>query len=210
MQNLYERITSLVREREELNRRGGILKYDARRGIPEAKEEFDKIVARYKQVEDEIDRIEKEHAIGIEEMGEIISENLGETYIPTIFKEVYEKNGERYYTERFIACYINESHPYYTNENYEISVLQDEFKTLMQNLDKTNSIMFSNSGELNYRPLMPRYAFNGTNFIKIYTRGWHHTYDFCRTFIDKFEPMLIKELENIKVDSVDENLGQGL
>ena len=77
MQNLYDRITNLVKEREELNRRGGILKYDARRGIPEAKEEFDRIVARYKQVEVEIDRIDQDYAIGIEEMGEIISKNMG-------------------------------------------------------------------------------------------------------------------------------------
>lgn len=211
MQNLYERITSLVREREELNRRGGILKYDARRGIPEAKEEYDRIGQRYHAVNDEINRIEKEYVIDIEEMGEIISENLGETYIPTIFKEVCEKNGECYYTDRFIACYINESHPYYTNENYEISVSQDEFKTLVQNLDKTNSIMFSNSGELSYRPLMPRYAFNGTNFINRYTHGYNTNFDnFCRKFIQMVEPMLVKKLESIKVDSVDENLGQGL
>ena len=210
MQNLYERITSLVREREELNRRGGILKYDARRGIPEAKEEFDKIVARYKQVEAEIDRIEQDYAIDIEGMGKIISKNLRKDYVPKIFREVYEKDGGRYYTERFIACYINQNHLYHSNPKYEISVLEDEFKTLMQNLDETNTIMFSNSGELNYRPMFPANAFRGTNFIKIYTSGWCHTYDFCRTFIEKVEPMLIKELESIKVDSVDENLGQGL
>ena len=208
--NLYERITSLVNEREELKRRGGILKYDAKRGIPEAKEEFDKIVARYKQVEAEIDRIDQDCAIDIEGMGKIISKNMGEIYIPKIFKEVYEKDGGRYYTERFMACYINQSHPYYSNEKYSISVLEDEFKTLMQNLDKTNTIMFSNSGELNYRPMFPANAFRGTNFIKIYTRGWHHTYDFSNSFIEKVEPMLINELESIEVASVDENLGQGL
>ena len=210
MQNLYDRITNLVKEREELNRRGGILKYDARRGIPEAKEEFDRIVARYKQVEVEIDRIDQDYAIGIEEMGEIISKNMGETYIPKIFNEVYEKDGERYYTERFMACYINQSHPYYSSEKYSISVLEDEFKTLMQNLDKTNTIMFSNSGELDYRPMFPANAFRGTNFIKIYTGGWHHTYDFSNSFIEKVEPMLIKELEHTNIIVNDENFNNGL
>ena len=211
MQNLYETITSLVDEKKELNRRGGILKYDARRGIHEAKEEFDKIVARLHVVNDQIDRINREYAIGIEEMGRIISKNMGETYIPKIFKEVYEKDGERYYTERFIACYINQSHPYYSNEKYEISVLEDEFKSLLQNLDKTNSIMFSNSGELNYRPLAPHYAFIGTNFINKYTYGHNTDFDdFCRKFIKKVEPMLVEELKSTNVIVNDDNFNNGL
>ena len=89
MQNLYQIIKSLVDEKEELNRRCGILKYGARCGIPEAKEEFDKIVERLHVVNDQIDRINREYAIGIKEMGVIISKNMGETYIPKIFKEVY-------------------------------------------------------------------------------------------------------------------------
>lgn len=211
MQNLYQIIKSLVDEREKLNRRCGILKYDARCGKPEAKEEFDKIVARLHVVNDQIDRINREYAIGIKEMGVIISKNMGGTYIPKIFKEVYEKDGARYYSERFIACYINQKHPYYSHDDYEISVMEDEFKTLMQNANKNNNIMFSNSGELDYRPFTPHYAFIGTNFISKYTYNYDNSFEyFCRKFIKKVEPMLVEELKSTNVIVNDDNFNNGL
>lgn len=212
MQNLYQIIKSLVDEKEELNRRCGILKYGARCGIPEAKEEFDKIVERLHVVNDQIDRINREYAIGIKEMGVIISKNMGETYIPKIFKEVYEKDGARYYSERFIACYINQKHPYYSHNDYEISVMEDEFKTLMQNANKNNNIMFSNSAELgNYRPLRPKYAFIGTNFISKYTYNYDNSFEyFCRKFIKKVEPMLVEELKSTNVIVNDDDFNNGL
>ena len=211
MKNLYETIISLVDEKEELNKQGGTLKYDVRRGDPVAKEKYDKMAIRYKQVEEQLDSIENEYAIGIEEMGKIISKNMGETYIPKIFREVYEKDGERYYTERFIACYINKRHPYYSNEKYEISVLENEFNgKLLESLDKTNAIMFSHSSELNYRPLVPSWAFQGTNFIRMYTYGRSCALDFCRGFIAKVEPMLRAELENTNIIANDDNFNQGI
>lgn len=211
MQNLYELLTSLVDERAELKRMGGILKYDARRGEPTAKETFDKIVVRYKQVDKQIDTIEDEYAIGINEMGEIISKHTGKHYVPKLFREVYEKDGERYYSYRFIACYINEKHPYYSNEKYSIAVLEDEFKNLANNLDATGSIMFSNSGVLgNYKPLCPEYAFKGTNFIKKYIYGDLSIDEISCDFMEKVEPMLKAELASTNIITNDESFSQGL
>ena len=214
MKNLYETIISLVNEKEELKKQGGILKYDVRHGDPVAKEKYDKMAARYKQVEHELEEIENEYAIGIEEMGKIISKNMGETYTPKIFRKVYERDGEHYYTENFIACYINKSHPYYSNEEYEISVLQGEFADLLEDVEEGvhNSIMFSNHGTLcGYRPLVPSWAFQGANFIEMYTCGCNTRIShFSDKFIDYIEPMLRAELESTNIISNDEDFNNGI
>ncbi len=214
MKNLYETIISLVNEKEELKKQGGILKYDVKRGDPVAKEKYEKMAARYTQVEDQLTEIEKQYAIGIEEMGKIISKNMGETYIPKIFKVVDERDGERYYTEIFIACYVNNRNRYYANKKYEISVSHNEFVDLLEDIEDgiLNSIMFSNHGTLgSYRPLVPSYAFQGTNFIEMYTGG-HNTRisHFSEKFIDKIEPMLKAELESTNFITNDEKFNQGI
>ena len=210
MQSLYDLIENLVEEKDELRRRGMIIKYDARRGEPVAKSEFERIVAREKQVDAQINEIEKEYVIDIDEMGEIISKYTGEHYIPKIFRKIYMENGEAYYTNVFVGCYVNKNSQYYSSKEYSISLLDDEFNKLLNEINITKTIPFSSSNILSYKPLFPAEAFRGTNFIKMYTRGYHHSYDFIREFINKIEPMLKTELENTNIITNDINFNRGL
>ena len=210
MQNLYDTIISLVAERDELKIKGGALKYDAMHGDSVARATYDKMCDRFHVVNDCIDRINKKYVIDIDGMGKIISKNLGQTYVPKIFRETYEKNGEHYYTERFVACYIKEDNPYYKSKGYEISLSEDKFQDLLNSLEPTNSIMFSNSAELDYRPLFPKLAFQATNFVGMYTGFYCNTNELCRKFSQKVEPMLRSELESVKISNVDDDLSHEL
>ena len=206
MQNLYELITNLVKEKYDLLRQDHRIENYAHFGGVRGEAEFDKKVARYKQIDKLIKSIEKDYAIGIKEMGEIISKNKGETYIPKIF---YEYDGIGYFG--FAGCYVNKNSKYYTNPSYEIDVSPEEYANIV--CDNKKYILFSYTcpGPSN-KPHSPKEFYDSINFIELYTREYHQyiTYHFSSVFIHEIKPMLRKELESIEVTSVDENLGQRL
>ena len=204
MQNLYELITNLVKERSDLFRQDNSIENYAHFGAIKGKADFDKKVARYRQIEKQIESIEKDYAIGIKEMGEIISKNKGETYIPKIFHEYCDRD---YFG--FVGCYVNKDSKYYTNPNYEIDVSPKEYADIIW--DDKRYIRFSYTGASNQLN-SPKEFYDSTNFIKLYTGRYFSLamHNFCGAFIHEIKPMLRKELENIEVASVDENLGQGL
>ena len=204
--NVYELITNLIKERDALLREDhrikGYAHFNKRRG----KAEFDKNVARYKKICEQIKRIEEEYAIGIKEMGEIISRDNGETYIPKIF---HQYDGRCYFG--FAGCYVNKNSKYYTNPSYEIDVLPEEYANIL--CGNKNYIQFSYTcpGPSN-KPNSSKEFYDSINFIELYTREYHQyiTYNFRGQFIQEIKPMLVKELKSIEVASVDENLGQVL
>ncbi len=211
MTNLYDIITAKKKERVELVRKAKMFHYDAKRGDEVAKAEYDKIATRYEQLNEEMRDIEKEYAIGINEMGNIISKNLGETYVPKIFMQTVEENGSQRYNDRFIACYINKNAPYFDNSKYEIRLTEQEYRNLNQSLNESNHITFSHSGTLgNYKPLLPNWAFKETNFITLYTYGGVALGEITTKFIQTVEPMLKAELESTNVISNDKSFNQGV
>ena len=204
MQNPYELITNLVKERESLLRQDHRIANYAHFGGVRGEAEFDKKVARYKQIDEQLDKLEKDYAVNIIKMGKIISKNMGETYIPKIF---YEYDGIGYYG--FAGCYVNKNSKYYTNPSYEIDVSPEEYTNIV--CDNKKYILFSYTcpGPSN-KPNSPKEFYDSINFIELYTREYHQyiTYYFSIVFIQSIKPMLRKELESIEVTSVDENLGR--
>ena len=211
MTNLYDTITAKKKERVELVRRAKMFRDDAKRGDTTAKAEYDKIAERYEQLNEEMRDIEKEYAIDIQEMGEIISKNLGQTYVPKIFMQTVEENGRQRYNDVFIACYINKNAPYFKNPNHEIRLTEQEYRNLNQSLNETNHITFSHSGALgNYKPLVPVWAFKETNFITLHTYGEVALGGITTKFIKTVEPMLKAELQSTNVINNDEKFNQGI
>ena len=206
MQNLYERIQNLGMEREDLFRQDNRVKMYSQRVGFTGKTKLDNKIARYRQVKEELIKIEKHHAVNIVKMGKIISKNKGETYIPKIFHQ-YE--GRCYYG--FAGCYVNKNSRYYTNPSYEIDVSPEEYANIV--CDKEKYILFSYTcpGPSD-EPHSPKEFYDSVNFIELYTREYHQyiTYHFSSVFIQSIKPMIIKELESVEVASVNENLGQGL
>ena len=123
MQNLYEEIEFLVEERQRLNDLGGRLKYDYKRQIPEAIEQFKKASNKYKQVEQRLKYIEDNCVIDYIKLADIITKHTGLVYKPRIFRETYMKDGVNYYSGRFIGCYLNKLNKFYENYNNKISFL---------------------------------------------------------------------------------------
>jgi len=210
MQNLYKTITSLVDEKEELNRRGGILKYDARRGIPEAKEEFDKMGARYKQVEAEIDRIEKEYAINIEDVSNYLFRYTHTKYRPVIFRETKKEVDGIHYTGEFNACYISQANPYYFRPIKEIAISEDKYDEMLKTLQRTGSICFSRSEDLEFETITPIQYLNRVNFIEIFTRPSDYDGIISKAFIDYIKPMIKQDLIETNIISNDDNFNIGL
>lgn len=196
--NVYELITNLVKEKYDLLRQDHRIENYAHFGGVRGEAEFDKKVARYKQIDKLIKSIEKDYAIGIKEMGEIISKNKGETYIPKIF---HQYDGRCYFG--FAGCYISKNSRYYSNPNYEIDVSPTEFANIV--CDNKKYIQFSDPGA---KLKSPKEFYDSSNFIELYTARYFTLaiYNFCGAFIHEMKPMLRKELESIEVASVDETL----
>ncbi len=205
MQNLYERIQSLVKERNDLFRQDNRVKIYAQRVKFTGKTKFENNILKYRQIDQELKRIEKDYAVNIIKMGKIISKNKGETYIPKIF---HEYDGRCYYG--FAGCYVNKNSKYYTNPSYEIDVSPEEYANIV--CDDKKHILFSYTcpGPSD-KPHSPKEFYDSINFIELYTREYpqHITYCFSSAFIQQTKHMLVKELESIEVASVDENLGHG-
>ena len=206
MRNLYETITSLVKERESLLRQDHRIANYAHFGKMKGKAEFKKNVLRYIQIDEQLKKLEKDYSVNIIKMGKIISKNMGETYIPKIF---YQYDGRCYYG--FAGCYVNKNSKYYTNPSYEIDVSPEEYANIV--CDNKKYILFSYTcpGPSD-KPHSPKEFYDSINFIELYTREYHQyiTYHFSSVFIQSIKPMLRKELESIEVASVDENFDQGL
>lgn len=210
MKSVYDLLTHLVNERERISDRCNLLKYDAMHGEPEVKAEYDGLVARYKQVEQQISNLEKQYFIGINDMGKIISKYTGKHYVPKIFRELYNKDGQNYYTYSFIACYINDQNPYYSNENYQICLMEDEYHKLLDGINgKAHTIQFSGSEMFEFEQLFPAGLVEHANFIKncIYT---FPNREISTDFKNRIKPLLIKHLQSLEVVSVDENIDLGL
>ena len=210
MKNLHETIISLVDEKEELNRQGGILKYDVRHGDPVAKEKYDKMAVRYEQVEHALEEIEKEYAITIEDFPKFLFRFTHTTYRPVIFRETQKELDEVHYTGEFIACYISRSNPYYSRPTKEIAISTDEYNKLLRTLQRTPSICFSRSEDLEFEATSPAQYLNNVNFIEIFTRPSDYDEIVSKRFIDYIKPMLRVELENTNIIANDENFNQGL
>lgn len=202
--NVYELITNLIKERDSLLRQEHRIENYAHFGKMKGKAEFKKNVLRYIQIDEQLKKLEKDYAIGIKEMGEIISREKDETYIPKIF---HQYDGRCYFG--FAGCYVNNSSKYYANPNYEIDVSPKEYADII--CDDKKYIRFSYTGASN-KLNSPKEFYDSTNFIELYTARYftHAIHNFSRTFIQEIKPMLVKELKSIEVDSVDENLWQGL
>ncbi len=210
MRNLYEVITSLVDERDELNRQGGILKYDAKCGEPTAKEAYDKIVARYKQVEAEIDDIEKKYAIGIEDVCNYLFRYNHTKYRPVIFRETEKEVDGIYYTDEFVACYISQANPYYFRPIKEIAISADEYNKILKTLQRTGSICFSRSEDLDFETTSPAQYLNRVNFIEIFTRPIDYDGIVSKAFIDYIKPMIKQDLKETNIIANDEKFDLGL
>lgn len=206
MQNLYETITSLVKERKSLLRQDHRIENYAHFGGVRGKAEFDKKVARYIQIDEQLKKLEKDYAVNIIKMGKIISKNMKESYMPKIF---HQYDGRSYYG--FAGCYVNKDSIYYTNPSYEIDVSPEEYANIV--CDNKKYILFSYTcpGPSD-KPHSPKEFYDSVNFIELYTREYHQhiTYHFSGAFIQQTKPMLVNELESIDVASVDKNIDLGL
>lgn len=209
MNSVYDELELLVQQKEDLNRRGGILKYDARRKIPKAVKEYDMIVKKYKQVESELQFIEDNYRIDYIKLGDILTNHSGLVYKPRIFRETYRKDDQNYYSGRFVGCYLNKQNEFfdYKAPKIEVSVDEKEYTRLLHSLDATKSLVFSSSEECSFRPLVPEYYISPINFIKMFIYGKYRFDDMItRDFVETVYPILKNELQRTVIE--ENNLGR--
>ncbi len=203
MNSVYDELELLVQQRENLNRRGGILKYDARRKVPEAVKEYDMIVKKYKQVESELQYIEDNYRIDYIKLAYILTKHTGLIYKPRIFRETYVKGGEVYRTGRFVGCYLNKRNKFFEYKSHEIEVSIDEtdFNELIKSLEPTKSLLFSSSEECSFRPLVPKWYIEPINFTKLFIYGKYRFDDMItRDFVETVYPMVKNELQRTIIE----------
>lgn len=206
MQNLYKLATQLNQDRNALYNELTNLEHS----IKVDHEYYMEIYAGYNEVSQQIKDIEKEYKIGIDEMTSILKQNTGISYQPKIFAEMVARNGENKYTHQYIACYINEKHPYYNKKNTDIIYLfPDEYNNILRSLSDENSIVFSSSDRINFEPFEPSLYLYNINFIYIFTRG-HIDNIITSDFIKQVKPFIKKDLEQTYLVSNDNGFSQGI
>ena len=106
--NLYNKISTLVERKHQLKRIGGIIKHDKTK-----REEFEMYAKEYTQIEDTLDYIIKNCYISPLMVADIISAKEDCPYKLKIFRETDVKDNRVFYTNRFLACYLNPENKYY-------------------------------------------------------------------------------------------------
>lgn len=214
MKNLYWTIKLLYEEKIQLYRAGGKIKFDK-----EKREEYILMCKRYEQVCESLKALENKYVITCQDLAKIISKNLKQEYKLKIFQETYEKDGKTYYTNRFIACYLNDTNKFFNydkdafilnnwglkqNEVYaNYSLTEKEFAELKASLTQTNSYILARSEELNFVPAIPPSCYlEKINFVKNFTRNSFDDFaSFNFQHLTKF--WLKQELETITPNEIE-------
>ena len=195
----------LKQEKEKVFDQRNMLKYEAMRGNPAS---YNKASDRYDRASQKLEDIERDYAINIQDLANIISQYTGVKYVAKIFRELGEDNGVTHYTHRYIACFVNEDNPYYQCTEGVI-IPTSKYKEMLRDLGKTKSFVFSRSEELCFVPLNPEPYLERVNFIQCITRGYCDSMINDR-FMKRVAPMIKADLENTNVINNDENFNIGL
>ena len=206
MENLYQLVIQLRNDRSTLYNELVNLEHSIR----VKKRYYNEIYDEYAKLDREIKQIEQDHKIGIVEMADILKKYTGVSYEPKIFAEKVVCNGQNRYTRQYVACYINDTHPYYKKKNADIIYLfPDEYNEILRGLSDENSIVFSSSDRTHFEPLEPSLYLANVNFIYLYTRG-HADSVITSDFIKQAKPFIKQDLEQTHFMSNDNEFEQGI
>ncbi len=204
--NLYRKIRNSVIRQAELKRKAGIIKFDKTK-----REEFLRYVEEYNELDKVLDYIKKNCVISPIDVIDIISKKEGKEYVLKTFRETDDRgDGKRFYTGRFISCYLNNTNKFFdynTNGiNYDLngdyvsySLTKEQFNELVSSLEKTYSYVVADYREIDFVPaISPTFYLEKVNFTKIFINGYDDFAGYNFQHRIKFE--LKQYLEEIDAD----------